>query len=259
MTKAVRLEYDGPVAVITNDNVDKHNAFDDDMDLQLFAAFAELKERPDVRAVVWRGEGKSFSSGRDVSAIGGEQVELTHHELMARGHRGILQVFDIEAPILVAMQGWSIGASFQRALVCDIRVAAEGARFMLPEVNHGVIPDTGGVGRLFQICGHGVASDLVLTGRPMGADEAYAHGVVSRVVPADALDETVSEMAHKIAAAPAVTVKMARRVLRHLSEAEVRSSMAEELIAQTFIARSDDMAEFRAARAEDRAPHYTGS
>ena len=259
MTKAVRLEYDGPVAIITNDNVEKHNAFDDDMDQQLFAAFAELKERPDVRAVIWRGEGKSFSSGRDVSAIGGEQVELTHHELMARGHRGILQVFDIEAPILVAMQGWSIGASFQRALVCDIRVAAEGARFMLPEVNHGVIPDTGGVGRLFQMCGHGVASDLVLTGRPMGADEAYAHGVVSRVVPAEALDETVSEMAHKIAAAPAVTVKMARRVLRHLSEAEVRSSMAEELIAQTFIARSDDMAEFRAARAEDRAPHYTGS
>jgi enoyl-CoA hydratase/carnithine racemase len=259
MTKAVRLECDGPVAIITNDNVEKHNAFDDDMDLQLFAVLAELKERPDVRAVIWRGEGKSFSSGRDVSAIGGEQVELSHHELMARGHRGILQVFDIEAPIIVAMQGWSIGASFQRALLCDIRVAAEGARFMLPEVTHGVIPDTGGVGRLFQICGHGVASDLVLTGRPMGADEAYAHGVVSRVVPAEALDETVTEMAHKIAAAPAVTVKMARRVLSHLSEAEVRSSMAEEMIAQTFIARSDDMAEFRAARAEDRPPHYTGS
>jgi enoyl-CoA hydratase/carnithine racemase len=259
MTKAVRLEFDGPVAIITNDNVEKHNAFDDDMDLQLFAALAELKERADVRAVIWRGEGKSFSSGRDVSALGGGDVTLTHHELMRRGHLGILQVFDIEAPILVAMQGWSIGASFQRALLCDIRVAAEGARFMLPEVSHGVIPDTGGVGRLFQICGHGVASDLVLTGRPMGADEAYAHGVVSRVVPAEQLDETVSEMAHKIAAAPAVTVKMARRVLRHLSEAEVRSSMAEELIAQTFIAKSDDMAEFRSARAEDRAPNYTGS
>src|SRR4051794_7813146 len=259
MTKAVRLEYDGPVAVITNDNVDKHNAFDDDMDLQLFAALAELKERPDVRAVIWRGEGKSFSSGRDVSAIGGQQAELSHHELMARGHRSILQVFDIEAPILVAMHGWSIGASFQRALLCDIRVAAEGARFMLPEVTHGVIPDTGGVGRLFPICGHGGGSGMVLPGRPMSAEEAYGQGVVSRVVPADALDETVSEMAHKIAAAPAVTVKMARRILRHLSEADLRSSMAEELIAQTFIAKSDDMAEFRAARAEDRAPHYTGS
>ena len=107
---------------------------------------ASSRERPDVRAVIWRGEGKSFSSGRDVSAIGGEQVELSHHELMSRGHRGILQLFDIEAPIIVAMQGWSIGASFQRALLCDIRIAAEGARFMLPEVTHGVIPDTGGVG-----------------------------------------------------------------------------------------------------------------
>jgi enoyl-CoA hydratase len=259
MTKAVRLEYDGPIAVITNDNVEKHNAFDDEMDLQLFAALAELKDRPDVRAVIWRGEGKSFSSGRDVSAIGGGDVELTHHELMSRGHRGILQLFDIEAPVIVAMQGWSIGASFQRALLCDIRVAAEGARFMLPEVTHGVIPDTGGVGRLYEICGHGVASDLVLTGRPMGADEAYAHGIVSRVVPADSLDETVREMADQIAAAPAISVKMARRVLRHLSEPAVRSSMAEELIAQTFIAKSDDLAEFRAARAEGREPHFTGS
>jgi enoyl-CoA hydratase len=255
----VRLEYDGAVAVITNANVEKHNAFDDSMDLRLFEILGELKANKDVRAIVWRGEGKSFSSGRDVAAIGGHQVELTHHELMSRGHEGILQIFDIEAPILVAMQGWSIGASFQRALLCDIRVAAEGARFMLPEATHGVIPDTGGMGRLYEICGHGVVTDMVLTGRPMGADEAYAHGVVSRVVPPEQLDETVFEMANKIAAAPAVTIKMARRVIKHLSEPDVRSSMAEELIAQTFISKSDDMAEFRAARTEERAPRYTGS
>jgi enoyl-CoA hydratase len=259
MAGTVRLEIDGEIATITNDNPDKHNAFDDDMDMQLFDIIEQLVPRRDIRAVIWRGEGKSFSSGRDVGSIGGGGVELTHHELMARGHRGILQVFDIEAPIIVAMHGWSIGASFQRALLCDIRVAAEGARFMLPEVTHGVIPDTGGMGRLFQICGHGVASDLVLTGRAMQTDEAYAHGIVSRVVPADELDATVREMAEKIASAPAVTVKMARRVLRHLSEPEMRSSMADEMIYQTFIAKSDDMAEFRAARAEGRDPRFTGS
>jgi len=255
----VRLEYDGPIAVITNDNPDKRNAFDDAMDARLWEILGELRTRPDVRAVIWRGEGKAFSSGRDVGAIGGGQVELTHHELMRRGHRGVQQIFDLDAPIIVAIQGWAIGASFQRALLCDIRVAAEDARFMLPEVTHGVIPDTGGVGRLFQICGHGVASDLVLTGRPMDAAEAYAHGVVSRVVPNDALDDTVWEMARKIAAAPAVTVKMARRVIQHLAEPEIRSSMAEELIAQTFINKSDDYAEMRAAKAEDRAPTFTGS
>ena len=231
----VRLEIDGPIAVITNDQPDKHNAFDDAMDLRLFEILGELKERPEVRAVVWRAEGKSFSSGRDVAAIGGGAVELTHHELMARGHAGIRQVFELHVPILVAMQGWAIGASFQRALLCDIRVASEEARFMLPEVTHGVIPDTGGVARLFQICGHGVAADMVLTGRPMGAEEALHHGVVSRVVPREQLDDTVLEMANKIAAAPEPTIRVARRILGHLATPEVVASMDEEMVAQTFL------------------------
>jgi len=259
MSEKVRLEVDGAIATITNDNPQKHNAFDDEMDQRLFEVLAELRSRPEVRAVIWRGEGRSFSSGRDVSAIGGGQVDLSHHELMTRGHRGIQQIFDLDAPIIVACHGWSIGASFQRALLCDIRIAADDARFLLPEVGHGVIPDTGGVGRLFQICGHGVASDLVLTGRPMEAAEAYAHGVVSRVVPRADLDATARAMAEQIAAAPAVTVKVARRVIAHLAEPEIRSSMAEELIGQTFVNRSDDLAERRAALADGREPRYTGS
>lgn len=259
MAGSVRLEEHGAIAVIVNDNVDKHNAFTDEMDVQLFDILGHLAGRADIRAVVWRGEGKSWSSGRDVGAIGTNVTELSHHQLMSRGHRGILQVFDLDAPVIVAIHGWAIGGSFQRALLCDIRIAAEGARFMLPEVGHGVIPDTGGVGRLYQMCGHGVVSDLVLTGRPMSAEEALGHGVVSRVVPAEALLDTAMEMATKIAAAPAVTVKMARRVIRHLSEASVRSSMADELIFQTFVNRSDDFAEFKAARAEGREPRYTGS
>src|SRR4029453_2887707 len=174
---------DGAVAVITNDNPDKKNAFDDDMDLALFEILGELKERPDVRAVVWRGEGRAGSSGREVGALGGGQVEMTHHELMTRGQRGIQQLWEIEAPVIVAIQGWAIGGSFQRALLCDLRVAAEGARFMLPETKYGVIPDTGGVGVLFQMCGHGVASDMVLTGRALTAEEALHPGIGSRGVP----------------------------------------------------------------------------
>jgi enoyl-CoA hydratase/carnithine racemase len=130
---------------------------------------------------------------------------------------------------------------------------------MLPEVGHGVIPDTGGMGRLYEICGSGVASDLVLTGRAMGAEEAYGHGIVSRLVAPEALDDTAWEIANKIAASPQVTVKMARRVLQHLSEPGIRSSMEDELIYQTFINKSSDFAEFRAASAEAREPHYTGS
>lgn len=255
----MRLEIDGPIATITNANVEKHNAFDDAMDARLFEILGELRARPEIRAVIWRGDGKSWSSGRDVAAIGTNQTPLSHHQLMTRGHEGILQVFALEAPIIVAFHGWAIGGSFQRALLCDIRIAAEGARFMLPEVGHGVIPDTGGVGRLYEICGPGLVSDMVLTGRVLSADEALGHGIVSRVVAPEALDDTAREMAEKVAAAPAVTVKMARRVISHLAEPAIRSSMADELIYQTFLNKSDDFAEFKAARAEGREPNYTGS
>src|SRR3954464_13884584 len=203
----VRLEIDGAIAVITNNNPDKHNAFDDEMDARLFEILGELKERRDVRAVIWRAEGKSWSSGRDVGSIGVQKTEMTHHELMSRGHRGIQQIWDIEAPVIVAIQGWAIGGSFQRALLCDIRIAAQGARFMLPEVGYGVIPATGGVSILYEMCGPGVVSDMVLTGRRLSAEEALALGIVSRVVPPDELDATAREMADKIAASPGVTVK----------------------------------------------------
>lgn len=259
MSDKIRLEIDGNIATITNDNPDKHNAFDDDMDLALFEILAELRAKPEVRAVVWRGEGKSFSSGRDVGSIGTLKTELSHHELMRRGHRGIQQVWELDAPIFVACKGWVMGGSFQRALLCDVRIAAEGARFRLPELTHGVIPDTGGVGVLYEMCGPGVVSDMVLTGRVMEVDEALHHGVVSRVVAPDDLDAVVREAAEKAAAAPAMTVKLARQVIRHLAIPPVRSSMADELIYQTMVNKSDDFAEFKAARAEGRPAIYTGS
>jgi enoyl-CoA hydratase/carnithine racemase len=152
-----------------------------------------------------------------------------------------------------------MGGSFQRALLCDIRIAAVGTRFRLPETTYGVIPDTGGVAVLHQMCGPGVVSDMVLTGRVMSAEEALTHGVVSRVVPEAELDATAREMAEQIAAAPAVSIKLARTVIRHLSQPQVRASMDDEMIYQTFLNRSDDFAEFRAARADGRPANYTGS
>src|SRR6185295_13998108 len=257
MTGSVRLDVDGAIATITNDNPDKHNAFDDDMDLQLFTVIDQLASMPEIRAIVWRGEGKSFSSGRDASSIGNQKTELSHHELMRRGHRGIQQLWDLDAPVIVACKGWVMGGSFQRALLCDIRIAAENTRFRLPELTYGVIPDTGGVAVLYEMCGPGLVSDLVLTGRVMQVDEALSHGVVSRVVPAEDLDSVVREAAEQIASAPKVTVKLAREVIRHLALPQLRSSMNDEMIFQTTINKSDDFAELRSARDEERAPRFT--
>ena len=257
MPGRITLSIDGQIATITNDNQDKHNAFDDEMDLQLFEILHSMPS--DIRAIVWRGEGKSFSSGRDVAAVGTNNTSLSHHELMRRGHRGIQQLWSLDAPVVVACKGWVIGGSFQRALLADIRIAAVGTRFRLPETTHGVIPDTGGIAVLHQMCGPGVVSDMVLTGRVMSAEEALHHGVISRIVTAEELDATAQQMAEQIAGSSATAIKLSRLIISHLSRPAIQASMDDEMIYQTYLNRSDDMAEFRAARAENRRPNYSGS
>jgi enoyl-CoA hydratase/carnithine racemase len=174
----ITLEYDGPVAVLSNNRPEKHNAANDEMDAQLFAALEELRRRDDVRCVVWRGNGKSFSSGRDTTQLGVRTEDISNLDFIERGHAGTQGFFALDAPILVALKGWVIGGSFERALLCDLRVAGESARMRLPEIAHGVVPDSGGTARLFQMAGHGLAADLALTGRVMDAVEGLRLGVV---------------------------------------------------------------------------------
>jgi enoyl-CoA hydratase/carnithine racemase len=253
----VRLEVDGPIAVITNNRPEKHNAMSDEMDRRLWEVLAEVHELPDLRAIVWRGEGKSFSSGRDTGQIGVRVEDISDLEFIERGHRPTEMFLTMPCPIICALKGWVIGGAFERALLCDIRVAAVGTRMMLPEVVHGVIPDSGGVSRLFQMAGHGIAADLALTGRVMSAEEAFGHGVVSRLVADEAaLDAEAMAMAETIAAAPAFTVKMARRTISNLGADEVQRSIGEEAVAQSMVFASSDYAEMKAARAGDRVPRY---
>lgn len=242
----VRLERDGDVAVLTLDRPERHNAFTDAMDDQLFACWEELHGDRSVRAIVWRGEGPSFSSGRDTEELGQRPDGISDLDYIDRGHRYTRLLLTMPAPIVVALKGWVIGGSFERALLCDMRVAAADTRMMLPEVKHGVIPDSAGVARLFQMAGHGVAADLALTGRVMDAEEARVHGVVSRVVPLEELDDTALEVAHTIAAFPRLAVRMATETIRGLANPRVEETLTHEMLAQTVVMAGD---EFRARRA----------
>ncbi|MCA9509676.1 MAG: enoyl-CoA hydratase/isomerase family protein [Myxococcota bacterium] len=255
-SETMLLTYDGPIAVMTNNRPDKHNAANDEMDARLRDIIEELIANKDVRAVIWNANGKSWSSGRDVEQIGVRTEDIDNLSFIERGQQGFARILDLQVPVVCALKGWVIGGSFERSLVADIRVCAEGTRFMLPEVKHGVITDTGGMARLFQMCGHGVAMDLILTGRVMEADEALRHGVVSRVVPAAALEDTAREIAETVAASPAFTVKMAKRNMALIADEVVRRSILEEATTQTLVFASDDYAEMKAARAEDRKPTW---
>jgi enoyl-CoA hydratase/carnithine racemase len=247
----VLLRRDGPVAVISFNRPDRHNAAGDAMDAAFFSILEQLHESDDVRAIVLRGEGKSFSSGRDTTELGARPPGMSDYEFIERGHAKTRLLLTMPAPIVVALKGWVIGGSFERALLCDMRIAAEDARMRLPEVRYGVIPDSAGVARLFQMAGHGVASDLVLTGRVMDAAEALSHGIVSRVVPTDQLDDTVLEIAHAIAGMPRLAVKLARSTIASLGHDQVLRTLHEELLAQTAVMASDEYKELRAARLRD--------
>jgi enoyl-CoA hydratase/carnithine racemase len=121
---------------------------------------------------------------------------------------------------------------------------------------HGVIPDSGGTARLFQIAGHGLAADLALTGRVLDAQEALRHGIVSRVVADDQLDATCLEMAQQIAKLSPFAVRIFRRTLARLANPLVEASMQEEAVGQTLVQASDDFAELKAARAAKREPEF---
>ena len=121
----ILLEYDGPVAIVSNNRPEKHNAANDEMDARLWEILAELHRREGLRAVVWRGNGASFSSGRDTTELGVRKEDLSDLEFIERGHRGTQQFFTLPAPIVAALKGWVIGGSFERALLCDLRIAGE--------------------------------------------------------------------------------------------------------------------------------------
>ena len=253
----VLLDIDGSVAIVTNNRPDVHNAASDAFNRRLWEVFYELHLRDDIRCVVWRGNGKSFSSGRDLRELGGPRDSgMSNLQHIERGHRWTQMLLSCPAPIVVALKGWVIGGMFERALLCDLRIASESAKMWLPELLHGVVPDSGGVARLFQIAGHGLAADMALTGRVMPADEALAHGIVSRVVTDDDLDATALDMAHKIAKLPAFSVKLFRRDLHRMATHLVQQSIEEEALLQAQIYDSDDYREFKSARAEGREPSY---
>ena len=252
----IQLEFDGPLAIMSNNRPEKHNAANDAMDARLWEILEELHQREGLRAIVWRGNGKSFSSGRDTTELGVRKEDISDLDFIERGHRGTQRFFTLPAPIIAVLKGWVIGGSFERALLCDLRIAGESARMRLPEVLHGVVPDSGGTARLFQMAGHGVAADLALTGRIMDAEEALRHGVVSRVVPDEQLDEAAMEIARGIAASPAFTVKMFRRTLGRMANPAVQQSISEEAVTQSLLFASHDYAEMKAARAENREAKY---
>jgi crotonobetainyl-CoA hydratase len=252
----VRIEVRGAVLEVTLERPPA-NAIDAATSRELGEAFVTLRDDPSLRAGILTGAGdRFFSAGWDLKAAAAGDDE----DFGPGGFAGLTELFDLDVPVIAAVNGMAVGGGFELALACDLIVAVRGAELFTPEVNLGFVPDAGGVVRLPARLPRAIAMELLLTGRRMGADEAARLGLVNRVVEPDELMTAARELAGVIAdAAPLATraVKAVVGATEGLGAEEAYATMREVAAYREMLA-SEDAAEGPRAFAEGRPPQWRG-
>ncbi len=210
---------------LTLNRPDKANAFNRDMILELQSALAEAATNAEVRSILLTGAGTTFCSGQDISemlAVQGQDISY-HEHLRETYNPLVLQLREIEKPVIAAINGSVAGAGLGVALACDLRIAAEDAKFTVGFTGIGLVPDSGVSLLLPALIGLGRATEYTFSNLPISAQDALDWGMVNRLVPADALLPTATQIAMMLAMGPVgafgVTKKAFNRaVLPNLAE-----------------------------------------
>lgn len=260
MTEPVHTDISDGVLIITLDRP-KANAIDVATSRALHAAFDRLQRDDDLRVAVLTGAGERFfSAGWDLKAAAeGETIDADHGP---GGFAGLTEFFNLDKPVIAAVNGLALGGGFELALAADLVVAASSAEFALPEVTLGMIADSGGVLRLPRRLPTAIADELLLTGRRMAADEAGGWGLVNRVVPDEQLLDSTMELARGIRAGAPLALAAVKEIRRATQsqgiEDAYRVLRSGALPRYRAMLTSDDADEGPRAFAEKRAPHWSG-
>jgi len=219
----VLVETRGRVGLLTLNRPKALNALNDQLMDELGAALLAFDADPGVGAVVITGSEKAFAAGADIGAM----KDLSYMDAYASDFitRNWETLRRIRKPVVAAVAGYALGGGCELAMMCDILVAAETARFGQPEIKLGIIPGAGGTQRLPRAVGKAKAMDLILTGRLMDAAEAERAGLVARVVPADKLLDEAIEIATVIASMSLPSVMMAKEAVNRAFETPLAEGM----------------------------------
>lgn len=211
--QTVIYEKEGPIARVILNRPEVLNAYNTVMRDELWEVLSAVREDADVRAVVFSGAGRAFCAGADLREFGQAPSPTAGRRIrFARDVWTLLHGLDV--PTVAALHGHVFGSGLEMALLCDLRVAAEGTEFGMPEVQLGLIPAAGGTQTLSRVCGIGTALDLLLTGRRIDAAEGLRLRLVEWVVPAEQLLARAEEMAAGLAALDPEAVRSVRRAVR---------------------------------------------
>jgi enoyl-CoA hydratase len=252
----ILLERDDSIVALTLNRPDKLNAIDGAMLDALEEVLDRLEADRNYRAVILTGAGRAFSAGADIK----EWTALAPQEFGPgwglRGHRLFDRLAALSPPVIAAINGIAFGGGLELALCADIRIAAEGARLGLPEATIAALPGWGGTQRLPRLIGPGRAKQMILTGQPIEAARAEAFGLVSEVVPAEALIARARELARQIAANAPLAVRAAKRLVDAALPASPAATL--EVPASMAVGATEDAREGRQSFLERRPPAYRG-
>lgn len=258
MTEKVLYEVIDGVGVITLNRPEVHNAMDDEAAHLYKVALDRALDDEAVRAVLLKGAGTSFCSGRDTTMLGHRARDESDYHFVLRHQQKRLAVLDSPKPFIAAVKGAVIGGGCETALSCDIRVSSTDLKMALPEIHYGILPDTGGTQLMTALIGPSRTKYMVMTGDRIDAQTALEWGAVDFVVPPEELDARALEIARRIAAKPPIALAMAKAMIDQAHAGAVRNGIAQELLAQTALFKTDDYQEARAALREKRTPAYKG-
>jgi enoyl-CoA hydratase len=251
----VLVERDGPVGVVLLNRPKQLNALSGELMDALVAALRELDADEEVRAIVLGGDERAFAAGADVAELAaGTPVSLYAGGRLERWEA----IRSVRTPIVAAVSGFCLGGGCELAMLCDLIVASETARFGQPEINLGVMPGAGGTQRLTRAVGKSMAMDMILTGRTLSAREALSFGLVARVVAKEAWLAEAKRAAAEIAAKGPVAARLAKEAVDAAFETPLAAGVELER-RSFFVARSsEDATEGLTAFVEKRKPDFKG-
>ena len=263
MYETLLFERDGGVATIALNRTKVLNAFNDVLHAELYEALNGAAEDDEVRCIVLRGEGRGFSAGADFAeVIGGddnpggpdlgEYLRWTYSRLITR-------MVNIEKPIVAALHGPVYGAGLGIALACDLRIAAESAKFSVAFIKIGLMPDAGVSFFLPRVVGLGRAMEMSMLGEAVSAEEAYRIGLVNRVLGDEELEGEASALARRLAELPTRALGRIKQSLHRSFESDLGAALEAEAVGQTFCGYTADHKEGVAAFFEKRDPTFTGN